>query len=102
MIKSYRDEGVNDIRQGKNTDSARKLLQTKFWESAQFALKTLHTATKLGQIRDFQFLRLHKLKGKMKGWYSMSFSSRGRVIFQFDEEQGHAYDVFISPDHYGD
>lgn len=102
MIKSYVDVAAEDILGGINSARARKLLPPKHWANAQFALQTLNNATSLDQVRAFQFFRLHKLKGKLDGWFSMDIARRVRLLFRYDSSSNEPYDITISPDHYGD
>ena len=102
MIQSYVDLGAADILAGINSERARKLLPIKHWPNAQFALQVLDNSTNLDQIRAFQFFRLHKLKGKLAGWFSMDIARRVRLLFRYDHSRNEPYDVAISPDHYGD
>ncbi len=102
MIKSFGNQGTQDIFDRKDTKAARRVIHPKFWERARVAMNILHAALNLGQVRAHRNLRLHKLQGKLKEQYALDFGYRERVVFRYEELTNSATDVFISDDHYGD
>ncbi len=59
-------------------------------ERIALALADLDDAGKPSDL-DLPGYRLHRLKGKLKGFWSISISANWRIIFRFEE--GDAYDV---------
>lgn len=107
MIASFADQGTKDIfdtvsiKDNISTKAALKTLHRQHWEKAKITLNSLHAARSLKQIADIPRLRLHKLTGKLDGWYAVRITYSIRIQFRFDEQLGAAYDVQIS-NHYGD
>jgi len=102
MIKSHGDQGTQDLHNRKDTKAARRCLHPKFWKRAYRALDELHSVASLSQLRALRQLRLHKLRGNLKGWYAIDFGYQERIVFRYDEASNSATDVFVSNDHYGD
>ena len=100
MIKSFKDQGTRDIYDRIHSDSARRTLHPKFWGKAKDALDTIHAATSLNEIRDYRAFHLHKLSGNRKGLFTVTIGYRERIVFRYEGD--HAFDVFISDNHYGD
>ncbi|MDE0152575.1 MAG: type II toxin-antitoxin system RelE/ParE family toxin [Gammaproteobacteria bacterium] len=86
MIKTFRHRGLKEIyEQGHSSKVAQS-----------HVAKLMRILTALDQSgnpegMDIPGFRLHWLKGRMKGRYSVSVSANWRVIFRFEE--GHALDV---------
>ena len=59
-------------------------------ERIALALADLDDASKPPDL-DLPGYRLHRLKGKLKGFWSISISANWRIIFRFEE--GDVYDV---------
>ena len=86
MIKTFRHRGLKEIyEQGHSSKVAQ-----------DHVAKLMRILTELDQSSgpegmDIPGFRLHRLKGRMKGGYSVSVSANWRVTFRF--EDGHAFDV---------
>ncbi|MGP0072635.1 MAG: type II toxin-antitoxin system RelE/ParE family toxin [Bryobacteraceae bacterium] len=85
MIKSIRHKGLkrlfeDDDLRGVNPEHVDKLRDI---------LATLHAAPTVTHM-DLPGLRLHALKGRMKGFWAVTVRANWRVIFRFD---GDAEDV---------
>lgn len=86
MIKTFRHRGLKEIyEQGHSSKVAQS-----------HVAKLMRILTALDQSgnpegMDLPGFRLHRLKGRMKGYYSVSVSANWRVTFWFKE--GHAMDV---------
>lgn len=86
MIKTFRHRGLKEIyEQGHSSKVAQS-----------HVAKLMRILTALDQSgnsegMDIPGFRLHRLKGRMKGHYSVSVSANWRVTFRFEE--GHALDV---------
>jgi proteic killer suppression protein len=79
MIKSFKSKALAELF---NTGNARKV-QPKHVERLKMILTTLNTATHAGQL-NAPGLRLHPLKGKPKGRYSVWVDENYRVTFRFE------------------
>jgi toxin HigB-1 len=97
-----KDQGIKDIYDSINSEAARKTLPARLWEAAFAALDALHSAQNLGQMMALPKLRVHPLKGDLRGWYSATISGRARILFHYDKSTDVARDLWISKDHYGD
>ena len=93
MIESFANQGTEDIWVGDDTKAARKICPVELWDRARELLDQLHAATSLGDMKLPRSNRLHKLKGDMRGFSSVSINMKYRIIFKF--EQGNAKDVEI-------
>lgn len=93
MIASFGNQATEDIWAGDDTKVARKALPTDLWPKAQELLDQLDAAAAIGDMGLPPSNRLHKLKGKLKGYWSVSINMKYRIIFEFDN--GRATDVEI-------
>jgi proteic killer suppression protein len=91
VITSFGNQGTEDIWAGDDTKAARSVLPTDLWSKARELLDQLDAATAVGDMALPPSNRLHKLKGKLKGYWSVSVNMK--IIFKF--EDGNADDVAI-------
>jgi toxin HigB-1 len=80
MIKTIRHKGLKrlfeeDDPRGVNPEHA---------EALRDILATLHAATTVAHMNQPK-LRLHSLKGQMKGFWAVTARANWRVIFRFDD-----------------
>jgi toxin HigB-1 len=98
-IKSFANQGTEDIFYSRNTQKARKQVDMKAWPSAHTMLLLLHTATKLAEMTQTPGMRLEQLKHDKPGFYSVRVNNRYRMIFTWKD--GDAYDVSVEdPKHH--
>ena len=71
-------------------DDARGM-QAKFADKLRDMLVAIDTANAVEEIGLFPGWRLHRLKGNLADYWSLTVSSNWRVVFRF--EQGEAYDL---------
>lgn len=93
MIVSFGNAGTEDIWAGDDTKAARAVLPKNLWQGACELLDQLDAATAVGDMALPPSNRLHKLKGKLKNYWSVSVNMTFRIIFHFDN--GKASDVAI-------
>jgi toxin HigB-1 len=93
VIASFGSQGTEDIWAGDDTKAARKTLPKGLWPNAQELLDQLDAATVVGDMALPSSNRLHKLKGKLKAFWSVSINMQYRIIFRF--ASGQADDVEI-------
>ena len=66
-------------------------MQAKFADKLRDMLVAIDTANAVEEIGLFPGWRLHRLKGNLADYWSLTVSSNWRVVFRF--EQGEAYDL---------
>ena len=93
MITGFGNQGTEDIWAGDDTKAARKVLPTELWPSARELLDQLDAAVAVGDMGLPPSNRLHKLKGKLVGLWSVSINMKYRITFTF--ESSAASDVAI-------
>ena len=92
MIKSETKQ-VRAIRDGYTVRG----LSPQIQDRALVLLTQLDTATCIEDLRHPPSNRLHKLKGKLKKYSSLSINSQWRIVFRWD--QGDAHEVEITDYH---
>jgi proteic killer suppression protein len=86
MIKSFNHKGLKRFYE----DNDRKLVRPDLAERISVVLGYLEAAQVIGEL-DLPTLRLHPLKGDLKGFWSVTVRANWRIVFRF--EDGAAYDV---------
>jgi proteic killer suppression protein len=89
VIESFSDQATEDIYNGKNSKSARKI-DARVWQIIVRKLDVLNAATSLNDLKS-PGNQLEKLKGNMAGYWSIRMNDQYRITFQFDS--GRAMDV---------
>lgn len=93
MIVSFGNQGTEDLWAGDDTKAARRVLPVDLWPNARVLLDQLDAAVAVGDMSLPPSNRLHKLKGTLKGYWSVSINMKYRIIFKFGN--GQASDVTI-------
>lgn len=93
MIESYGDEATRDIHFGDDTKAARRIPKD-VWPIARRKLNIIENAANLDDCRVPPGNRLEKLKGDLKGFYSIRINDQWRIVFRFFDN-GTAHDVQI-------
>ncbi len=96
VIDSYGDSATRDVHFGNNTTAARKLPRD-IWPASQRKLNMIHAAHTLGDVST-PGNALEKLKGDLKGSYSIRINSQWRIVFDFGTN-GQATNVRIADYH---
>ncbi len=78
MIKSFRHKGLQRFYESGTTQG----IQAKHARKLRMQLAALDTAQRIEDM-DIPGFRLHPLKGKMKGRWSISVSGNWRLTFEF-------------------
>jgi proteic killer suppression protein len=86
MIRSFRHKGLKRFFEEDDRSKLRQDLVTRI-ESILSALDRAPTIDAM----DHPSLRLHPLKGDMKGFWAVTVRSNWRIVFRF--ENGGAFDV---------
>ncbi len=85
MIASFKDEGTDDIFNGKNTKEARKSCPVSLWKIATRKLDQLDSVTTLDELRVPPGNRLEILGGDRAGWHSIRINDQYRICFMWSE-----------------
>jgi len=81
MIKSFKDTGVEDIFNGENTKSARKICPSSIWKVASRKLDQLDSVTALQELKIPPNNKLEALSGDRKGQHSIRINDKYRICF---------------------
>lgn len=92
MIKSIKNKATQDIFDGSNTKAARKV-PSELHERARDLLDAINAIARVDDLKAPPSNRLHKLKGSLKDFWSVSINDQWRIIFKWDEKN--ATDVEI-------
>jgi proteic killer suppression protein len=81
MIKTIRHKGLKRLFE----DDDPRGVNPEHVETLRDILATLHAAPNVTHM-DLPGLRLHPLKGRMKGFWAVTVRANWRVIFRFDRD----------------
>ena len=81
MIYSFRDEGTEDIFDGRDTKKARKVCPQNLWRVARRKLDGINQSVELEDLRVPPGNRLEALAGDCKGQHSIRINGQYRVCF---------------------
>lgn len=93
MIKSFADEGTEDIFWARDTRAARRTCPRILWSAALRRLDGIDDAEKVTDLQVPPGNRLEKLKGDYLGYHSIRINDQYRIKFWFSE--GNATEVQI-------
>ncbi|MCI0696784.1 type II toxin-antitoxin system RelE/ParE family toxin [candidate division KSB1 bacterium] len=88
MIVSFRHKGLEALYHDNRTKGISQALVKRVKQ----ILALLDTA-KIVEDMNLPGLRLHTLKGNLKGYYAVSVSGNWRIIFQFAESKARNVDL---------
>ena len=80
MIASFADQTTEDIYNGSNTKTARKI-DRQVWPVAVRKLDILNAAISLNDLKS-PGNRLEKLKNDLEGFWSIRVNDRHRIVFR--------------------
>jgi proteic killer suppression protein len=83
MILAFKDEGTEDIFNGKNTKAARKTCPMSLWKVARRKLDQLDSVTALNELKIPPGNKLESLAGDRKGQHSIRINDQHRVCFKW-------------------
>ena len=86
MIRSFENDGTEDIFNGRNTKSARKTCPRDLWKVAARKLEQLDSVETLDDLRIPPGNRLEALAGDLEGMYSIRINDQYRVCFEWTED----------------
>src|SRR3972149_2489452 len=85
MIVSFKDEGSEDVFNGKNTKAARKTCPASLWKIATRKLDQLDSVTALDELHIPPGNRLEALAGDRKGQHRIRINDQYRICFRWSE-----------------
>ncbi len=85
MIVSFKDEGTEDIFDGRDTKNARRVCPQNLWRAARRKLDQINQSAELDDLRAPPGNRLEALKGDRKGQHSIRINDQYRVCFVWAE-----------------
>ena len=93
MILSFADPGTEDVYNGKNSASARRVCPQAIWKVAFRKLDQLDSATKLIDLRVLAGNRLEALSGDREGQYSIRINDQYRICFRWTDAGPEAVEI---------
>lgn len=81
MIVSFKDDGAEDVFNGKNTKTARRCCPESLWKIAARKLDQLDSAIALDELHIPPGNRLEALVGNRRGQYSIRINDQYRICF---------------------
>ena len=85
MIRTFADQGTEDVFDGKNTAAARRSCPKSLWNVAYRKLDQLDSAIELADLRIPPGNRLEALKGDRKSQHSIRINEQYRVCFKWTD-----------------
>jgi toxin HigB-1 len=93
MIRSFKNQGTEDIFDGKNSKAARKICPQNIWTSSVRKLDQVDSATKLDDLKVPPGNRLEALDGDRAGQYSIRINDQYRVCFTWDNGSADSVEI---------
>ena len=87
MIVTFKDEGTEDVFDGRNTKKARKACPQNLWLVARRKLDQINQAAELNDLRVPPGNRLEELRGKRRDQYRIRINDQYRVCFTWTERE---------------
>ncbi|MGC1305842.1 MAG: type II toxin-antitoxin system RelE/ParE family toxin [Phormidesmis sp.] len=87
MIQTFKNQGTEDIFNGKRTKVARKLCPESLWKVASRKLDQLDSVNSLDELRIPPGNRMETLKGDRQGQYSIRINAQYRICFVWYENE---------------
>lgn len=81
MIVSFKDEGTEDVFDGRDSKRTRKKCPQSIWRVARRKLDQINQATSLDDLRAPPANRLEALRGNREGQHSIRINDQYRVCF---------------------
>ncbi|HKI02373.1 MAG TPA: type II toxin-antitoxin system RelE/ParE family toxin [Thermoanaerobaculia bacterium] len=97
MIRSFADQGTEDVFDGESSKEARSICPSNLWAVAQRELDQIDRVNELAELAVPPGNRLERLKGDRSGQYSIRINDQYRVCFRWKD--GYADEVEITDYH---
>jgi len=98
VIRSFKNQGTEDVFDGNNSKEARKLCPRSQWKIAARKLEQIDSVTSFDDLKVPPGNRLEALSGDRKGQYSIRINNQYRVCFFWHD--GNADNVEIVDYHH--
>jgi toxin HigB-1 len=85
VIATFKDEGTEDVFDGRNTKKARKACPQNLWRVAFRKLDQINQAAELDDLRVPPGNRLEELRGNRGGQHSLRINDQYGVCFTWSE-----------------
>ena len=85
MIRSFKNQGTEDVFVGRSSKAARKACPQGLWRVAQRKLDQLNQADVLSDLKAPPRNQLEKLREDRKGQHSIRINDQFRVCFRWTE-----------------
>lgn len=85
MIRSFGNDGTEDVFNGKSSSRARRICPQRLWPTARRKLDQLDAVGSLEELRIPPGNRLEALKGERKAQYSIRINDQYRICFAWVE-----------------
>ena len=86
MIRSFQDQGTEDVFNRRRTKAARRTCPEQVWRVAQRKLDQLNASVSLGSLRIPPGNRLEALRGDRQGQLSIRINDQYRICFVWTDE----------------
>lgn len=86
MIVSFKDEGTEDVFDGRDSKRARKTCPQSIWRVARRKLDQINQAMSLNDLTAPPANRLEALRGAREGQHSIRINAQYRVCFTWTED----------------
>ena len=93
MIRSFKDQGTEDIFNGINSKAARRACPKSLWRVAVRKLDQLDSVQSLSELRVPPGNRLEALSGNREGQYSIRINDQYRICFFWQEDDAVAVEI---------
>jgi len=97
MIQSFRNRGTEEVFDGVDGVSARRVCHQTLWASARRKLDQINRVQKLRELAVPPGNHLEALRGDRLGQHSIRINDQYRICFRW--ENGDAYEVEITDYH---
>ena len=87
MIHTFKNNGTEDIFNGKNTKAARRICPQNLWKIASRKLDQLDSVNALDQLRIPPGNQLETLAGDRQGQYSIRINNQYRICFVWKDNE---------------
>jgi toxin HigB-1 len=95
VIVSFKDEGTEDVFDGRDTKKARKACPRSIWSVARRKLDQINQAVELDDLRVPPVNRLEELKGDREGQHSIRINDQYRVCFTWTEGGAEEVEIVV-------
>ena len=83
MIRSFRDQGAEDVFNGRQTKAARRSCPVQLWRIAARKFDQLDSVARVEELKVPPGNRLESLKGDRAGQWSIRINERYRICFEW-------------------